>query len=409
MIRVLHYCDHFKEYTSNLVLALNLESAGIQSCVENTVVVRSGELEGGIHEGGGRRDDEVELHSDLIGSCAEVIVLPRRYRSPKALALLRRRVLRPDSPACFDVFHLQSSFDPRFLWLAWRMPTVLTVHEPSPRTGLPIGRGWRDMVRRWYRRLAGVIIVHTESGLRGLSPAELEKSVVIPHGVHIRNVDSSPTSKKILFFGRVARYKGLDVLLDAMEIVWETVPDAELRILASPGDDDNGRDTADYDPRIRATWCGYSRTELERALSDARAVCMPYLSASGSGVGAEAMGAGKLVVASDLEDLREVAAHPDLLVKPGCAQDLARALVAVLSNDYEPRPVDPGRTWPAVSRKHLSVYQSLIGLGNPACVDEPATSSAGAGYHSEEGVIPDTLGTEEITCPEPPNSPNCIT
>ncbi len=360
MIRVLHYCDHFKEYASNLVLALNLESAGIPPSVENTVVVRSGEIEGGIHDGGGRREDEAGLHSDLIRSCAETIILPRRYRSRKAMTLLRRRVFqRKDLPG-FDVFHLQSSFDPRFLWLAWRMPTVLTVHEPSARTGLLTHRGWRYVVRRWYRRLADVIIVHTESGLHGLSPAEVEKSIVIPHGARIRSLDSSTTSKAILFFGSVARYKGLDVLLDAMDIVWQTVPDAELHILASPGDDDHGRDTADYDSRIRATWCGYSRTELDRALSDARAVCMPYLSASGSGVGAEAMGAGKLVVASDLEDLREVAAHPDLLAKPGCAQDLARALVAVLSNDYEPRPVDPGRTWPAVARKHLSVYESLV-------------------------------------------------
>ncbi|MBU3749353.1 MAG: glycosyltransferase family 4 protein, partial [Mycobacterium sp.] len=347
-MKVLQYCDWFKEYTGNLILAFGAQSPDL------TLVLRQD-----TREFNGRRQDEAELQSKLRQVCRTVIVLPGGYQSRQALELVRRALYQHRRYAEHAVFHLQLTHDPRFLWLAWRLPTVVTVHEPGPRTGHPRQGGLRGFTKRrlrsLYRRLADVIVVHTESGQRELSPRELRKSVVIPHGVTTRD-RTSPQVPEILFFGRVADYKGLDVLLAAMDEVWKVRPDARLRILANPGDGVGDRDRV-YDPRIRATWDGYSNHDLETALTTARVVCLPYLSASGSGVAAEAIGAGKVIVASDLEDLRGFAPHPDLLAKPGCATDLARALVAALSSDYQPVPLDPQRTWPEVARAHLRVYE----------------------------------------------------
>jgi glycosyltransferase involved in cell wall biosynthesis len=353
-MKILFYCDHFKEYTATLLSAFPRESA------ETAIILRAN-----TPEFVGRRDDELALHSILDESCGESLVLTGGYRSVEAAAQLLQFFQRRRNDAKYDVFHLQSTYDPRFLWLAWRTPTVLTVHEPGDRLGLLRQPGWRGAVkhriRGLYRRLADALVVHTDSGLAGLTPDELRKSIVIPHGVHTRDLGRAGQSRTILFFGRIASYKGLDVLLDAMNIVWTSIPDAQLQILASPGDDWEGRDSAVYDPRVQANWAGYTKHELESALSQARAVCIPYLSASGSGVAAEAIGAGRLVVASDLEDLRGLVSHPDLLAEPGCPKDLARALCAALSNDYEPKQVDTQRAWPEVARAHLRVYQDLVG------------------------------------------------
>ena len=352
-MRVIFYCDWFKEYTTNLVLA------AAEHVAESVVITRAA-----THEFEGRREDEADLHSRLSARGARVVTLPGGYFSREALKLLRQRIYRRRQYAAYDVFHLQVTYDPRFLWMAWRMPTVLTLHEPRPRTGLPTEPGLRGVARRGFRRLyrmfADIIIVHTAPGLRDLNPRERRKARVIPHGVDVRPTGEAHRSTTILFFGRVAGYKGIDTLVAAMEEVWEKRPDARLQILANPGDGIDGLDTAVYDPRIHATWYGYSTCDLDQALSTARAVCLPYLSVSGSGVGAQALGAGVPIVASNLEGLREFVSHPDLLVEPGSVNDLSRALLAALDHDYPPKAIDPRTTWPAVAQAHLAVYESLI-------------------------------------------------
>ncbi len=353
-MKVLYYCDYFKRYTSKLIFAF-AEGNPIA-----TVVVRSETAE---YEG--RRTDEHSLHERLIEKCDLLVVLPGRYRSREAARRLMRHFYHERRYTEFDVFHLQLTQDPRFLLIAWRLPTVLTVHEPRRRLGHP---GWDRKPRRimeraikqLYRRFSDVIVVHTESGLRSLSPAEARKACVIPHGVDIREVRNHENSLTILFFGRVEDYKGLGVLLEAMNHVWKALPETNLRILASPGGNIEQWKKAELDPRIRATWGGYTEQDLEFELTSARAVCMPYLSASGSGVLADAIGAEKLIVASNLEELRQFAAHPDLLVEPGSPIDLARALIAVLSNDYWPTKADPRTTWSVVASRHLSIYESLL-------------------------------------------------
>lgn len=353
-MRILYYCDWFKEYTAELVLAVAKKHH------EVSVIVRSS-----TREFDGRRQDEADVHSLLSEQCNTVVTLPGGYFSKGTALVIMREFFRRKNYSGYDIFHLQITYDPRFLWLAWRMPTVLTIHEPNPRAGLPREPGIRGMARRGfrhlYRRFANVIIVHTESGFRGLAPHEGRKAIVIPHGVVVRAADHTDESNTILFFGRAAEYKGIDTLMAAMKKVWKVRPDAGLRILASPGDGIGGRDTAILDPRVHATWYGYSKQDLELALSNARAVCMPYLSVTGSGVGAQALGAGRPIVASDLEGLRELVSHEDLLVEPGSADDLARALLAVLSKNYEPRPIDSRRTWSAVAQAHLAAYASLSG------------------------------------------------
>lgn len=188
-----------------------------------------------------------------------------------------RKVLRDVRP---DYFHLQQTDDPRFLWVAMFTPTVLTLHEPAAREGVNGRGGSRRAVSRaiaWlYRRLAEVLVVHTQTSFQSLSASEQRKARVIPHGVKVSIAEHSQDSQTILF-GRTDGYKGLDTLLVAMEAVWDFEPRARLQILASGG----GGGYQVSDNRVSATWDGFSGKELEAALSAARAICLPYTTVSG--------------------------------------------------------------------------------------------------------------------------------
>ncbi len=349
-MKVIYYCDWFEEYTASLAIAIAAESN------EVTVIVREGSP-----EFEGRREDETSIHNELLNAGVDLHRLAGKYSSIKSF-LVVQGIYRSRRRTGDDYFHLQQTGDPRFLWPALRMRTVLTLHEPTARPGVISGADRRrefsnGVVMRGYRRLANVIVVHTVNNLEGLTPRERRKAVVIPHGVRAMPALRAEDSKTILFFGRAAAYKGIDTLLAAMPEVWKFEPTARLRVLASPGD--YASDRPNLDPRVSATWDGYSNHELESALSSARAVCMPYLSASGSGVGAQAYGSGKPIVASNLEGLRELVAHEELRVRPADPTDLARALIAVLRNDYGPQGIDSTRTWPAVAEAHIAAYRSL--------------------------------------------------
>lgn len=350
-MRGLYYCDWHEVYGSNLAMAVAAKSHRVSMIVRDS-----------SPEFLGRQLEAERLHRELLENGVALHLLSGKYSSLRSLKEIRH-ILSQGRRMPYDYFHIQQTSDPRFLWLARRMPTVITLHEPSPREGVITGRGRRaaaaGVIQFLYRRAANLIVVHTETGLRSLSLPERAKAVVIPHGVRTTDNERTGASKTILFFGRAAKYKGIDLLLEAMTEVWETEPQAQLRILASPGDE--GGDYKVSDSRVHATWHGYAEAELDYELSRARAVCLPYLSAAGTGVGSRAYGSGVPIVASDIEGIRELASHADLLVEPGSARDLARALVSVLTQDYGIQEVDPDRTWPGVARAHIAHYESLIG------------------------------------------------
>ena len=344
----LYYSDWFEVYATNLALAVAQHSHEVSVIVRETAP-----------EFQGRRMDADESRRTLQEGIAELHVSPGRYWSMKSVVGIQR-ILRSKR---YDFFHIQQTGDPRFLWAAWRLPTVLTLHEPSPRQGDTNTRSLRKVfspvIQRAYRSLAKAIVVHTRSSFELLSDRERRKAVVIPHGVRISTppVNPSPTSKTVLFFGRAARYKGIDTLLAAMDIVWEADPLVRLQILASPADREC--EVRELDDRISATWEGYSESDLDLALAGAHVVCLPYSTASGTGVGTRAYGAGKPLVASDLEGLREFVVDPDLIFQPGDVDDLARALKSALSRDFSRQEIDPSRAWPAVASAHISIYESI--------------------------------------------------
>lgn len=350
----LYYCDWHEVYTTNLAIAV------AQHSHEVSVIVREA-----APEFQGRKADAEDSRRRLLDGISELHVLPGKYWSLKSLKRIRR-ILASERRAIgrFDYFHIQQTNDPRFLWVAARLPTVLTLHEPRHRRGetrnLSPRKALAPAIQRAYQFFANVLVVHTDAQFQQLSPRDRRKAVVIPHGVRPSSFQTplKPTAKTILFFGRAARYKGIHILLAAMGEVWKADPSARLQILASRGHPEC--EVHSFDNRVTASWDGYSESDLDAALASAHVVCLPYMTASGTGVGTRAYGAGKALVASNLEGLREFVSDPQFLFEPGDVEDLARALISAISRDCSPCQVEYSTTWPAVAATYISRYESIL-------------------------------------------------
>jgi len=351
-VRGLYYADWFEDYTAQIALAVAERSHEVSVIVRDTEIhFRETTAEGNAQ----RAKLKERIH--------RLFVLRGGYSSLKTYGFINR-FIGDKNHGDYDYFHIQQSGDPRFVALVLRMPTVLTLHEPAMRQGLT-SRGFslRQLSNAaflsLYRRLADRIIVHTQTAFKGLPLRERRKAVVIPKGIKALSDTALPPcdSKTILFFGRAAKYKGLDTLVAAMYKVWKVAPEAQLQILASPGDRECELEIPDS--RARATWNGYSNAELEEALAKARVVCLPYTSVSGTAVGVQAYESGRPIVATDLEGLRELVPDEELLVAPGNATALASALLLALAREGQVREVDPNRTMKAIATAHTAVYESI--------------------------------------------------
>jgi len=150
-----------------------------------------------------------------------------------------------------------------------------------------------------------------------------------------------PPREDILFFGSVAPFKGLPVLLEAFERLQRHRPQVTLTIAGG----DHPRFPGYSASLQRATGAGPSgvrwlgarpESELRALFAQARVVALPYLATTGaSSVLYRAATYGRAVVASDLVDLRAAAEEAQLAVDyvpPGDPAALAEALAALLAD-----------------------------------------------------------------------------
>lgn len=321
--RIVLVCDFLLRYTAMLAGGLSRQNAQV------ALLTRDHDLEFGGRPGAARAfvADAIEpgtLHRSLSG----------RVRSPRGMlgAVALRHELRHFAP---DIVHLQDSIynDPRLPLVARarRRRFALTVHDPVRHPG-DRARRWTVGASRFLVREAGLIFVHGEA-IREELIELLDPSapvVVVPHGVDPAAISAIPKRPSLLFFGRLSHYKGLDVLLDAIELVWRDLPDATLTI-AGEGDIEDHPALADDRVDLRREYI--PEEEVPQLFEAAGCVVLPYRQASQSGVGSLAKAAGRPLVASALGGLPELLADGSGLLVP--AEDpvrLAAALVSVLSD-----------------------------------------------------------------------------
>jgi glycosyltransferase involved in cell wall biosynthesis len=251
------------------------------------------------------------------------------------------RLIRRERPS---LVHLLSNST---LWLNfaapfWRpIPLLTTIHDVALHPGDVETRVMPRWASELIVRQSGHVLVHGD-GLKRMTLDRYSKAPdrvhVLPHPAILRYADLARREKmqrrcddgtfRVLMFGRIFAYKGLEHLVRAEAALEDTVPNLRVTI-AGRGDDpwtlrpQMGRPDR-YDIRNRFI----EDPEVAQLFLDADIVVLPYTEASQSGVLNLAAAFGKPVVVTDVGELR-ASVEPNglgMVVPPGDPERLARAI-----------------------------------------------------------------------------------
>jgi glycosyltransferase involved in cell wall biosynthesis len=359
--RVVLACDFHRHYSAMLCGAFDRAGVGA------TLLTRDHDLEFGGVPGASRA-----FIDEAAGPNVELRTIDGRVRSARGWrqALTLRRELRRDPP---DYIHLQDAIsnDVRLL-----VPTgtargrfALTVHDPVKHPGDVPQIFLRDLSERRLIARAGLIFVHAEALREELEEINRPKGavVVIPHGVDPAPAVPLPARPSVVFFGRISHYKGLDVLLDAMERVWRELPEATLTIAGKGEIAPHG---ALEDRRVSVRAGHLPEEAVPDLIQSASCVALPYRQASQSGVGSRVKAYGRPLLVTDLGGLPELVSDGSgLVVPPEDPDAMAAALVRILSEpglaqrlgDAAAETAEREGSWDTVAELTLAAYREHLG------------------------------------------------
>jgi glycosyltransferase involved in cell wall biosynthesis len=320
--RVVLACDWFVRYTAGLAGGLEALGAAV------ALVTRSHDEEFGSTPGA-----MGAYLRHALGDSVPRVQVDGRVRDPRGIAAAARAWRRVGRFAP-DVVHLQDSAlnDPRLTAVARARPRryALTVHDLELHPGDPRMRRSQTLMWRALIRGAGLIFVHAPV-LRDRLVRELRPRgavVVVPHGASEPAVAPLPDLPSLLVFGRMAHYKGVDTLLDAMPLIWAQLPGTRLTIA---GKGPVGPHATLADPRVSLRNEYIPDGDVPHLFHGATCAVLPYREASQSGVAALAKRHGRPLVATSVGGLPDLAADGSTrLVPPEDPGALAEALLEVL-------------------------------------------------------------------------------
>ena len=282
----------------------------------------------------GSAGGDVTLVGRAVSVPANGSVAPLAFGPLAAVGV--RRALGAFDP---EVVHLHEPLIPSLSLLSlWntRAPAVGTFHAAADSS---FGYGVaKPLLSRAIRRLAvrtavsdsaRALVARYFPGVYTLTPNGTDVVAFAQAEPH-RVVDGP----SVLFFSRIERRKGLEVLIRAMARLRDL--DATL-VVAGSGPEEKAARALAARLSVRAEWMGRVENDaVAGTYAGASVYCAPGLGGESFGIVlVEAMAAGAPVVCSDLPGFRAVAGGAARLVPPGEAGPLADELRAVLGDPGE--------------------------------------------------------------------------
>ena len=252
-----------------------------------------------------------------------------------------------------DLVHAQAV--PAYILAALesRVPSVVTIHGVY-RNELPVHKSRRSFRERLavaavtriqdecFRKTKNLIAItgEIEALVKKCSPGVRTyriNNTIDEHFFSLQNCDAEP---RVLFVGWINNRKGVHVLLEAFYCVIRSYPDAQLCLV---GQDDVDKEYStslkmEHQSLITSGSVQFvgsiSQDRLYEEMSRCSILCLPSLAESAPMVIAQAMAAGKPVVATRVGGVPDMVEDgvTGLLCDPGNSEQLADGLVALLKD-----------------------------------------------------------------------------
>lgn len=287
----------------------------------------------------------------------------------------------------YDVFHvhwpelLVTSARTPLRRLARRLLTTAFITRLRL-TRTPVVRTWHNLVRpvglsRWDHRLLDALERCTRHIIRltdqTAPPLDVPTSTIVH--AHYRDwfepvieaLDPiEQDDKRVLYFGLIKPYKGVEQLLEAVADSPEA--DLDIRLVGSPSDPalaDRVRAAVAADARISADLSYADDPTLAAEIAAATLVVLPYKAMHNSGALLLALSLDTPVLAPDNEVNRRLAEEVGegwlhLFEGTLTIEDLERALKAVTASPPAGRPDLSAREWPESAALHAAAFRASL-------------------------------------------------
>ncbi len=274
-----------------------------------------------------------------------------------------------------DVIHIHEPFSPSASLLALmaaKAPVVATFHAAIESR---VYLASRRALGPWWRKIGAAIAV-SDAACRTVDRIFGPGAAIIPNGVDVSAFDEvpppDPDARSVLYFGRLERRKGPQVLAAALPSLFARVPDARV---VFAGDGPMRRAVQDaIPPRFtdRVSLAGrFGDEDKPRILGGATVVCLPAIGGESFGITLlEALAAGRPVVATAIPGYAAVVrdGRDAVLVPPDDPETLAAALAEILRDREQIRRLAIAARqraaafdWPVVAGRIEAVYRQVAG------------------------------------------------
>jgi len=323
-MRVVILAPHFAEYSLRLAVAMARRAKVL-------LLVEQANLRGEC-------DPALIAQARAAVQLVEFDMTATWSRRASLLRILTAAALfRPDIVNIQEQIDKVTTWSSRLLRLFW--PIALTVHDPQPHAGRDT-----DWVienagnRRSLRASARLFHVHGDFCRRQLAtqyPGDARPIVVTTHGGILTppaDALQAPEPGRILMFGRMEAYKGLELLFDALDLLRARGRAFRLALIGRGPELDRLRNRVAEAADIELDETYLPPAAASAQFQRASIVVLPYTDATQSGVAAAAVANGRPMVASTSGGLPDAVTDgvDGLLFENGDAAALADRLEQLL-------------------------------------------------------------------------------
>jgi glycosyltransferase involved in cell wall biosynthesis len=324
-----------------------------------------------------------------------------------ALGLLKLVVrARRERPYCvhFSQFVLPSLDRIAIEVLRRTTPVVVTVHNSVPLHGVrPRAVREEDFFEAY--RSADAVFSHTTTTTstlleRGVAPEKIHRISHPPLDLRQEHEPETSDAFRVLLWGSIKRYKGVETLLEAVALASAGTRKIEVRVVGKPFYDVSAVVARAAEPdlcdRVALELRFMTDAEIDRELRSCDLVVFPYQEIDTSGTFPTSLRYGKAIVVTDVGGFSELSLPADVsrwaVVAPNDPAALAKSL-RKLADDHEAYEANVEtfrslyhslETWSDVAAKVLDVYRGLHrgfegGPPGPQADDGAAAGAAAPG------------------------------